>query len=40
MSPADEAGYLGDGLSEELSSDLAKIPGLRVAARRSAFAVG
>ena len=40
LSPTDEAGYLGDGLSEELSSDLARIPGLRVAARRSAFAVG
>jgi len=40
LSPGGEAGYLGDGLSEELSSDLAKIPGLRVAARRSAFAVG
>jgi TolB-like protein/tetratricopeptide (TPR) repeat protein/DNA-binding winged helix-turn-helix (wHTH) protein len=40
LSPAGEAGYLGDGLSEELSSDLAKIPGLRVAARRSAFAIG
>ena len=40
LSPGGEAGYLGDGLSEELSSDLAKLPGLRVAARRSAFAVG
>ena len=40
LSPGGEAGYLGDGLSEELSSDLAKMPGLRVAARRSAFAVG
>jgi TolB-like protein/Flp pilus assembly protein TadD/DNA-binding winged helix-turn-helix (wHTH) protein len=30
--------YLGDGLSEELSSDLAKLPGMRVAARTSAFA--
>ena len=38
MSPAGEAAYLGDGLSEELSSDLAKLPGLRVAARTSAFA--
>ena len=38
MSPAGEATYLGDGLSEELSSDLAKLPGLRVAARTSAFA--
>ena len=38
MSPSGRAGYLGDGLSEELSSDLAKLPGLRVAARTSAFA--
>lgn len=37
MSPDGTAGYLGDGLSEELSSDLAKVPGLRVAARTSAF---
>jgi len=38
MSPAQDAAYIGDGLSEELSSDLAKLPGLRVAARTSAFA--
>ncbi|MCM2310929.1 MAG: tetratricopeptide repeat protein [Steroidobacteraceae bacterium] len=38
MSPTGEASYLGDGLSEELSSDLAKLPGLRVAARTSSFA--
>jgi TolB-like protein/Flp pilus assembly protein TadD/DNA-binding winged helix-turn-helix (wHTH) protein len=38
MSPDGGAAYLGDGLSEELSSDLAKLPGLRVAARTSAFA--
>jgi len=38
MSPAGESAYLGDGLSEELSSDLAKLPKLRVAARTSAFA--
>lgn len=38
MSPNGESAYLGDGLSEELSSDLAKLPGLRVAARTSAFA--
>jgi TolB-like protein/Tfp pilus assembly protein PilF len=31
--------YLGDGLAEELSHRLAKIPGLHVAARTSAFAV-
>ena len=30
--------YLGEGLAEELSNRLAKIPGLRVAARTSAFA--
>jgi TolB-like protein/tetratricopeptide (TPR) repeat protein/DNA-binding winged helix-turn-helix (wHTH) protein len=29
--------YLGDGLSEELSTRLAQVPGLRVAARTSAF---
>lgn len=33
-----DGGYLGDGLSEELSSSLAMVPGLRVAARTSAFA--
>ena len=38
MSPEGESAYLGDGLSEELSSDLAKLPKLRVAARTSAFA--
>jgi TolB-like protein/tetratricopeptide (TPR) repeat protein/DNA-binding winged helix-turn-helix (wHTH) protein len=38
MSPARDSAYLGDGLSEELSSDLAKLPGLRVAARTSSFA--
>jgi TolB-like protein/tetratricopeptide (TPR) repeat protein/DNA-binding winged helix-turn-helix (wHTH) protein len=37
MSPAGDNGYLGDGLSEELSTKLAQIPGLRVAARTSAF---
>jgi len=31
--------YLGNGLAEELSHRLAKIPGLQVAARTSAFAV-
>src|SRR5262245_12243984 len=30
--------YLGDGLSEELSSELARVPGLAVVARTSAFA--
>ena len=38
FSPAESGGYLGDGLSEELSSQLAMVPGLRVAARTSAFA--
>lgn len=37
MSPAGGNSYLGDGLSEELSTRLAQIPGLRVAARTSAF---
>lgn len=37
MSAAGDSGYLGDGLSEELSSRLAQVPGLRVAARTSAF---
>ena len=37
MSPAGGNAYLGDGLSEELSARLAQIPGLRVAARTSAF---
>lgn len=38
MSPGGDSAYLGDGLSEELSSDLTKLPGMRVAARSSAFA--
>jgi TolB-like protein len=38
MSAEGGIAYLGDGLSEELSSDLAKLPGMRVAARTSAFA--
>jgi len=37
MSPAGGDTYLGDGLSEELSMRLAQVPGLRVAARTSAF---
>jgi TolB-like protein/Flp pilus assembly protein TadD/DNA-binding winged helix-turn-helix (wHTH) protein len=39
MSPAGAGrGYLGEGLSEELSARLAQVRGLRVAARTSAFA--
>src|SRR5690606_8455546 len=37
MSPGGGNAYLGDGLSEELSLRLAQVPGLRVAARTSAF---
>lgn len=37
MSSAGGNEYLGDGLSEELSLRLAQVPGLRVAARTSAF---
>ncbi len=37
MSPAGGNTYLGDGLSEEFSTKLAQMPGLRVAARTSAF---
>jgi len=37
MSPGGGNAYLGDGLSEELSMRLAQVPGLRVAARTSAF---
>lgn len=37
MSPAGGNTYLGDGLSEELATRLAQVPGLRVAARTSAF---
>jgi len=37
MSASGNSGYLGDGLAEELSARLAQIPGLRVAARTSAF---
>jgi serine/threonine protein kinase/tetratricopeptide (TPR) repeat protein len=38
MSPAKDQEYFCDGLTEELISALAEIPGLRVAARTSAFA--
>jgi TolB-like protein/Flp pilus assembly protein TadD/DNA-binding winged helix-turn-helix (wHTH) protein len=38
MSPAGGNAYLGDGLAQELSARLARIRGVRVAARTSAFA--
>jgi TolB-like protein/Tfp pilus assembly protein PilF/DNA-binding winged helix-turn-helix (wHTH) protein len=37
MTPGGGSAYLGDGLSEELSTQLAQVPGLRVASRTSAF---
>jgi len=38
LSPAGGNAYLGDGLAQELATRLTRIPGLRVAARTSAFA--
>ncbi len=38
MSPEGSSAYLGDGLAQELSARLARLPGVRVAARTSAFA--
>ncbi|MGH8137402.1 MAG: tetratricopeptide repeat protein [Steroidobacteraceae bacterium] len=38
ISPGGGNEYLGDGLAQELSSRLARIPGLRIASRTSAFA--
>src|SRR5882762_3165101 len=38
ISPSGGNEYLGDGLAQELSGRLSRIPGLRVAARTSAFA--
>ena len=38
VTPGDGNTYLGDGLAQELSSRLARIHGLRVASRTSAFA--
>jgi TolB-like protein/DNA-binding winged helix-turn-helix (wHTH) protein/Tfp pilus assembly protein PilF len=37
LSPRKDQEYFSDGLAEELINDLAKIPGLRVVARSSAF---
>ena len=37
LTPKGDTAWLGDGLSEELSTLLAQVPGLRVAARTSAF---
>lgn len=37
LSAAGDLAYLGDGLTEELLNTLARLPGLRVAARSSAF---
>jgi TolB-like protein/Flp pilus assembly protein TadD/DNA-binding winged helix-turn-helix (wHTH) protein len=37
MTSGGKSGYLGDGFAEEISAQLAQIPGLRVAARTSAF---
>jgi TolB-like protein len=37
MSPNKDQEYFSDGLAEELINDLTKIPGLKVAARTSAF---
>lgn len=37
MTPGGGNAYLGDGFAEEISSQLAQVPGLRVAARSSAF---
>ncbi len=38
MSPDGSSAYLGNGLAQELSARLARLPGLRVAATTSAFA--
>jgi TolB-like protein/Flp pilus assembly protein TadD/DNA-binding winged helix-turn-helix (wHTH) protein len=37
LTPRGDTAWLGDGLSEELATRLAQVPGLRVAARTSAF---
>lgn len=38
LSPGTEHEYLGDGIADELGGALARVPGLRVSGRRSAFA--
>jgi TolB-like protein/DNA-binding SARP family transcriptional activator/Tfp pilus assembly protein PilF len=38
LSPARDQEYFSDGIAEELSTRLARVPGLKVAARTSAFA--
>jgi Flp pilus assembly protein TadD/TolB-like protein/DNA-binding winged helix-turn-helix (wHTH) protein len=38
VSPDGKSGYLGDGLAQELSARLARLPGVRVASRTSSFA--
>ena len=38
LSPDRDHGYFSDGVAEELSTRLARVPGLKVAARTSAFA--
>ena len=37
LSPSDDQDYFGDGMAEEILTALAKVDGLRVAARRSSF---
>ena len=37
LSPAKQEDYFSDGLTEELINDLAKVPGIKVVARSSAF---
>ncbi|MEP7087531.1 MAG: BTAD domain-containing putative transcriptional regulator [Gemmatimonadota bacterium] len=39
LTPDDESEYLGDGMTEELSAVLARVPGLRVASRTSVYAL-
>ena len=37
MSPGKDQEYFSDGLAEELTNELAKVPGLKVTGRSSAF---